>query len=160
MWVFTVIFLVLCPSSLQDDCSRSVSMSHNGYVDVVLGQRFNLTCNFNCFTAAHKVQLMKDELLLSELSLSSDCPESKHTIVLLLFIPAVQYNDSGLYKCRSDPRDGSSSVTIKVVTTDENMDKDEHNITGNAPLWYFLCKTALFLICSLSAVWIKTCSVQ
>ncbi|XP_053503276.1 uncharacterized protein LOC128621494 isoform X2 [Ictalurus furcatus] len=152
-------------------------MSENGYVNVTFGQRFKLTCNFTCLTSDYRVQLLKNKQLLSELSLFRDCPKSKHTIVLSLLIPAVQHNDSGQYKCQSDPPDVISSVKVNIVYTDERVPKDKQNDTApwvseppsevkstcnalfswNAPLWYLLCKTALFFICLLSVVLKKTC---
>ncbi|KAI5626069.1 hypothetical protein C0J50_14341 [Silurus asotus] len=131
-------------------------MSQNGFVNVMFGQRFNITCNFTCLTASHRVQLLKNEELLSELSLSRDCPASKHTIVLFLIFPAVQHDNSGHYKCQSMPLDVISSIHINVVKPDEQTVKDKYTVTGNAPLWYLLGKTALFLICTLSMVLKKT----
>ncbi|GAA6089562.1 uncharacterized protein LOC125145856 isoform X2 [Tachysurus ichikawai] len=105
-------------------------MSHNGYVNVELGQHFNLTCTFTCFTTADRVQMWKNHWLLTELSLSRDYPESKHTIVLFLLIPAVQHNDSGQYKCQNDQQELISSATVNIVDRDEHMVTDKDNITG------------------------------
>ncbi|KAF7700354.1 hypothetical protein HF521_003312 [Silurus meridionalis] len=176
MWIFMVVFLIPFPCNAKDECPRSVSMSQNGFVNVMFGQRFNITCNFTCLTTSHRVQLLKNEELLSELSLSRDCPASKHTIVLFLIFPAVQHDNSGHYKCQSMPLDVISSIHINVVKPDEQTLKDKYNVTAtpltemssevksackapfswNAPLWYLLGKTALFLICTLSMVLKKT----
>lgn len=99
---------------ISDECLQSVLMSHNGYVNVELGQHFNLTCTFTCFTTADRVQMWKNHWLLTELSLSRDYPESKHTIVLFLLIPAVQHNDSGQYKCQNDQQELISSATVNI----------------------------------------------
>lgn len=110
-----LLLTLLClPLIISDECPSSVSMSENGYVNVTFGERFKLTCNFTCLTSDYRVQLLKNEQLLSELSLFRDCPQSKHTIVLSLLIPAVQHNDSGQYKCRSNPPDVISSVKVNI----------------------------------------------
>lgn len=99
---------------VSDECPPSISMPYNGYVNVALGQSFNLTCTFTCLTGAHRVQLWKNGQLLSELSLSRDRPESKHTVVLFLLIPTVQHNDSGQYKCQDESMHFISSVTVNI----------------------------------------------
>ncbi|XP_047676366.1 uncharacterized protein LOC125145856 isoform X2 [Tachysurus fulvidraco] len=174
MWFFIVIVLLLFPFSLQEECLHTLLMSHNGYVNVTLGQHFNLTCTFTCSTVADRVQMLKGHWLLTELSLSRDYPESKHTIVLFLLISAVQRNDAGQYMCQNDQQELLSSATLKIVDKDEYMVTDKDNITEtpisevkstcsttvswNAPLWYLLCKMVLFLICSLIVVLKKACS--
>ncbi|XP_060754195.1 uncharacterized protein LOC132864794 [Neoarius graeffei] len=183
MWFFLVIFLVPFPCNAKDECSLAVSTSHTN-VDVTVGQRLNLTCKFTCLSVNYGVQLLKDKELLSEQSLSKDWPESKHNFILFMLIPAVQHNDSGMYTCQTVPGEVVISVMVNVgdkPSEQPNVTVDKHtvkpNVTDviqletssevkstcnasfswNAPLWYLLGKTVLFLICSLSVVLKKTC---
>ncbi|KAF5899545.1 uncharacterized protein DAT39_010751, partial [Clarias magur] len=127
MWFLVVIFLLLLPCDaidVSDECVPSVSMSHNGYVNVMSSQSFNLTCTCTCFSANYTIQLLKNKQVLSELGLS------RHTMILFLLIPAVQRNDSGRYECRSKPTKVSSSVNVSVVYKDKDNVDETDNITA------------------------------
>ncbi|KAI4877988.1 hypothetical protein NFI96_000605 [Prochilodus magdalenae] len=91
------------------------------------------------------MEIAKDGTTVSTITLYSTAPATNCT--LNLFFQNATETDSGRYSC-STPKSLSSLLL---------------NVSGNLQstlMWYLLCKTGVFLMCSMSAVLKYSCKIR